>query len=374
MSPPFTYRDPLHRVAHQTELRARSAQTPEPGNREAFWVVPMLLAQRLQSAGDFAAALDWYWLLYPYDVDHPVSIYDPINHRDGVRPRPDLPVELDATAEPVHARRPPPRAVHPGTLLAIIRCHVEYADAEFTRETDESVANARGLYLTALRLLTPSALRAAATRPTPASRRWRSRTWTSCVRGPPRNWPSSARAATSPASPRTQVAPAATTVTQATPYRFKVLLDRARQLTAQAIQMEAGYQAALEKYDDRSLRIFDALKAIDLSGAQVSLAVSRVQEATRRRGRRQAQKDKADTMAAAYGDLIDSPPTSTSRTCWTSTRTCATCGTASAVADAAIGIAAGRRQGEQPVRRRDQLRRLDRVPGQTSSRPPSRVA
>ena len=29
--------------------------------------------------------------------------------------------------------------------------------------------------------------------------------------------------------------------------------------------MEAGYLAALEKYDERSLRLFDALKGIDLT-------------------------------------------------------------------------------------------------------------
>ena len=303
----FTYQDPLHRDAHQTQLRDLSAQVPEPENREIFWVVPMLLAQRLQSAGDFAAALDWYWLLYPYGVDHPVSIYDPINHETVFGPDLTFPSNWTQLLNPfaLVAHRPAPYTR--ATLLAIIRCHVEYADAEFTRETDESVANARGLYLTALRLLTHPALQPQ--HPTNAGEPalgipdldvLRSRTTAQLAK---------LRQGRNIAGiPRTQVAPAATTITQATPYRFKVLLDRARQLTAQAIQIEAGYQAALEKYDDRSLRIFDALKAIDLSGAQVSLAVSRVQEATDAVAAAQAQKDKADTMVSAYGDLIDSPP------------------------------------------------------------------
>jgi hypothetical protein len=308
VSPPFTYRDPLHRAAHQAQLQARSAQTPEPGNREAFWVVPMLLAQRLQSAGDFAAALDWYWLLYPYDLDHPVSIYDPINHETVFGPDLTFPSNWTQLLNPftLVAHRPAPYTR--ATLLAIIRCHVEYADAEFTRETDESVANARGLYLTALRLLAHPALQPQ--QPTNAGEPalaipdldvLRTRTTAQLAKlrqgrniaGIPRT---------------TQPTSAATTITQATPYRFKVLLDRARQLTAQAIQVEAGYQAALEKYDDRSLRIFDALKAIDLSGAQVSLAVSRVHEANDAVTAAQAQKTKADTMISAYGDLIDSPP------------------------------------------------------------------
>lgn len=307
ISSPFTYRDPLHRAAHQAQLQARSAQTPEPGNREAFWVVPMLLAQRLQSAGDFAAALDWYWLLYPYDVDHPVSIYDPINHETVFGPDLTFPSNWTQLLNPftLVAHRPAPYTR--ATLLAIIRCHVEYADTEFTRETDESVANARGLYLTALRLLAHPALQpqqptnaGEPALPIPDLDVLRSRTTAQLAKlrqgrniaGIPRT---------------TQAAPAATVITQATPYRFKVVLDRARQLTAQAIQIEAGYQAALEKYDDRSLRVFDALKAIDLSGAQVGLAVSRVKEANDAVTAAQAQKTKADTMVSAYGDLIDSP-------------------------------------------------------------------
>src|SRR5262249_54435587 len=39
------------------------------------------------------------------------------------------------------------------TLMALVRCFLEYADAEFTRDTPESVPRARSLYMTALRLL-----------------------------------------------------------------------------------------------------------------------------------------------------------------------------------------------------------------------------
>jgi Tc toxin complex TcA C-terminal TcB-binding domain len=304
----FTYRDPLAKVTHQTTLRDLSASLSDrQKNREIFWVVPMLLAQRLQSAGDFPAALDWYWLLYPYDVEHPVSIYDPINHEKVFLPDLTFPPNWTQLLNPFNlvAHRPAPftRA----TLLAIIRCHLEYADAEFTRETDESVANARTLYVTSLRLLAQPALQPqeptnpgepALAIPDLDVLRARASTQLAKLR----------QGRNIAGTPRTQVVQSATMISQATPYRFKVLLDRARQLTAQAIQIEAGYQAALEKYDERSLRIFDALQAIDLSRAQVSLAVSRVQEATDAATAAQAQKDKADTMVAAYGDLIDAPP------------------------------------------------------------------
>jgi hypothetical protein len=305
--PSFAYRDPLHREAHQSDLRDRSAQTPEPANREIFWAVPMLLAQRLQSAGDFAAALDWYWLLYPYDVAQPVSIYDRINHETVFRPDLTFPPGWTAMLDPFGLVVDRPAPYTRSTLLSIIRCHLEYADAEFTRETDESVANARSLYLTALRLLASPALQPQ--QPTnpgepalaiPDLDALRSRATAQLAK--------LRQGRNIAGAPRTQVARAATAISQATPYRFKVLLERARQLTAQAIQMEAGYQAALEKYDDRSLRAFDALKAIDLGRAQVTLAAGRVQEAADAATAARAQQTKADTMVTAYGELIDAPP------------------------------------------------------------------
>jgi len=303
----FPYRDPQHRVAHQSELRALSAQVPEPGNREIFWAVPMLLAQRLQSAGDFPGALDWYWLLYPYDIAQPVSIYDPINHEQTFRPDLTFPRNWTALLNPFDlvTTRPAPYTRY--TLLALSRCLLEYADSEFTRETDESVANARSLYLTALRVLATPALQPQ--QPTdpgepalaiPEFDALRSRATVQLAK--------LRQGRNIAGTPRTQVAPAANVIGQATPYRFKVLLERARQLAAQAIQVEAEYQAALEKYDDRSLRVFDALKAIDLSRAQVTVAVSQMQEATDAVAAAQAQKTKADTMVTAYGDLLDAPP------------------------------------------------------------------
>lgn len=302
------YLDPLRRAANQDALRARSQGTTDPHrNREIFWAVPMLLAQRLQAAGDFTAALDWFWLLYPYDVAQPTSIYDPINHETVFPPDLTFPANWTDLLNPFDlvAHRPAPYTR--ANLLAIVRCHVEYADAEFTREEDESVANARSLYLTALRLLAHPALQpqqptnlGEPALPIPDLEALRARATVALAKL------RQGRSITG--IPRIQVAQAATALSQATPYRFRTLMDRARQLTAQAIQMEAGYQAALEKYDDRSLRIFDAQNAIDLAGAQVGLAVSRVQEATDGVVAAQAQKDKADTMVAAYGEQIDAPP------------------------------------------------------------------
>ena len=311
-----TYLDPNGRTAaHQDTLRAASVarQGQEPGNREIFWEVPLLLAQRLQSAGDFQAALDWYWIVYPYDVGSPVSIYSRIGTESSARPdltmRPGWTARarLDpfAIADDVTAPRPAPYLRY--TLLCVIRCHIEFADAEFARETDVSVANARALYVAARRLLGAAKLQPLEPMnfgepklPIPELDSLRARVAVQLTK---------LRQGRNIAGlPRTQGLPTKVTVSQPTPFRFKTLIERARQLAGQAAQMEAGYLAALEKYDEKSLRQFDALKGIDLSVAQVGLAASRVKEANDAVTAAVAQRAKAQTMVTAYGEAIDAPP------------------------------------------------------------------
>ena len=306
-APAFSYLDPNRSTAHQAALRDLSKAQQESASREIFWAVPMLLAQRLQSAGDFQAALDWYWIVYPYDVSSPISIYDRINTEAPFRPDLTFPPGWTAVLDPfaLVASRPTPYTRY--TLLSIIRCHLDFADAEFTRETDESIAHARTLYVTARRLLGAAALQPiqptnpgepALAIPELDSLRARAEVQLAKLR----------QGRNIAGLPRTQGLPTAATVSQPTPYRFKTLLERARQLAAQATQMEAGYLAALEKYDQRNLSIYDAMKAIDLSAAQVTLATSRVQDANDAVTVATAQQTKADVMVQTYAHAIDAPP------------------------------------------------------------------
>ena len=71
--------------------------------------------------------------------------------------------------------------------------------------------------------------------------------------------------------------------------------------------MEAGYLAALEKYDQRDLSVYDAVKGIDLSAAQVTLAASRVKEAGDAVTAATAQQAKADVMVTTYAAAIAAP-------------------------------------------------------------------
>ncbi|MGI5461010.1 hypothetical protein ACQEWB_49225 [Streptomyces sp. CA-249302] len=282
---------------------------PEPDNTQIFWTVPMLLAQRLQASGDYQAALDWYRLMYSYDVydaGKPVSLYDRINTEKVVRPDLSFPPGWTTALDPfaLVAKRPAPYTRY--TLLSVIRCHLDYGDAQFTRETDESVAHARTLYVTARRLLQNPALQpqlplnaGEPALPIPDLDVLRNRAEVQLAK---------IRQGRNIAGlPRAQGTEAATVV-QPTPYRFKTLLERARQLAAQAAQMEAGFLAALEKYDDRSLRLYDAVKGIDITAAQVGVATSRVREAADAVLAATAQRTKADTMVTSYAAAIDAPP------------------------------------------------------------------
>lgn len=122
---------------------------------EAYYFVPVHLALQLQLQGQYTAALDWFRTVYDYSMptaqrkiyyglkreDSPTATYDraPDWLLDPLNPH-----EIAATRANTYTRF---------TLLALIRCFLEFADAEFTRDTAESLTRARTLYLTALELL-----------------------------------------------------------------------------------------------------------------------------------------------------------------------------------------------------------------------------
>ena len=196
----FTYLDPTRSPEHQddaTRLSARARRRAEPGDRSGrcrcCWPSG---CSRPATSGRAGLVLDGL----PVRRRHAGLDLRPDQHRDTCSARPDLPSTVDDAAGPVHAGRPPALAVH--ALHPAVRssgCHLDFADAEFTRETDESVAHAR----TPLRHRPAAARRAGAPAAGADQRRraarCRSRSWSRCAAGPSCSWPSSARAATSPA-------------------------------------------------------------------------------------------------------------------------------------------------------------------------------
>ncbi|MEU5323661.1 neuraminidase-like domain-containing protein [Streptomyces sp. NPDC021056] len=125
---------------------------------EAYFFVPLQIAQRLRESGHHTAALDW--LRSVYDYERPLAERK-IGYRLVIDEHPNEPAGAyvrapDWTADPLN-----PHAIAETragsytrfTLLAVVRCLIDHADAEFTRATSESVPRARELYIEALELL-----------------------------------------------------------------------------------------------------------------------------------------------------------------------------------------------------------------------------
>jgi hypothetical protein len=93
---------------------------------------------------------------------------------------------------------------------------------------------------------------------------------------------------------------------QGTQYRYKVLVERARQLLQIAQQMEASYLAFLEKLDQEKYTILRAMHDLDLSKAQVTLQNLRLKEAKNGIDLAELQKAKVEKIQLKYyQELID---------------------------------------------------------------------
>jgi hypothetical protein len=128
---------------------------------EAWYFVPVYLAWQLQQRGQYIAALDWLRTVYDYSAIGSLrKIYYGLveeEDREFVYERgeewlldPLNPHKIAATRPNTYTRF---------TLLSLVRCFLDFANAEFTRDTSESVANARILYTTARELLESDDLR-----------------------------------------------------------------------------------------------------------------------------------------------------------------------------------------------------------------------
>ncbi len=122
---------------------------------EAWYFVPVELGLRLCEAGHHAEALDWFRTVYDYALPPALRKVAGLLTREE-----SLPDQLDRSAswlaDTLHphliaaSRR---NSYTRYTLLVIVQCMLEYGDAEFSRNTEESRARARELYTRGLELL-----------------------------------------------------------------------------------------------------------------------------------------------------------------------------------------------------------------------------
>lgn len=123
--------------------------------KEAYYFIPVYIALQLQRRFHFTEALDWFRTVYDYSMpkaDRKIyygltkekSLTNSYERAEDWLLDPLNPHSIAATRINTYTRF---------TLLATVRCFLDYADAEFTRDTAESVPRARILYMTALELL-----------------------------------------------------------------------------------------------------------------------------------------------------------------------------------------------------------------------------
>jgi hypothetical protein len=288
---------------------------------EVFYFVPVQLALLLQKSGQYVAALDWLHTVYAYNLPAQPKIYYGLELEQNVAPALSRPPHwLRQSLQPHALAAGRPNAYTRYTLLSLVRCFIEFADAEFARDTAQSVANARSLYLTARRLLASPDLEpprssggAVLVNPIQGMLAVRVELQLAKLRqgrniaGMKRQLePLAPAAAPLPVGgnggsvPRTPPADL-----RPTPYRYGTLIERSRQLVGLAQQMEAAYLAALEKRDAEHYTLQKAGYDLELARAGVTLQGLRLTEAQGAKTLADLQKERVVVQQTTYQGWIE---------------------------------------------------------------------
>jgi len=279
---------------------------------EAFWATPLLAAKRLAADGHFQAALDWMWVVFPYNDPQAPSGSATIHNEALTTPSaPDLTQGPDWTLRltPFDLANGRPAPYLRYTLLTLATILLGYGDSEFADNTEASRAHAIALYERAQAILAHprlqpvqpfnlgegtyelppiAGLRIRATAQLAKLRQGRD------IAGLPRTVPLA----------DTNGIP----MRQPTPYRFRILHTRAVQMTQQATALEAQYLSLLEKHDTDELKFSDALFAAGLAKMQVNVAEARVQESVDSAAAASIQTARAEAMVETYTTAMNAPP------------------------------------------------------------------
>jgi hypothetical protein len=304
--------------------------------QEKFYYLPLAIALQLHRSGQYLAALDWFRMVYAYDLppayrktwgglamerdtsSQPrkfrrklVWLQDSLNPYDIVQASYADPL---TTRYDVHTRF---------VVTSIVRCLLDFADGEFVQDTNESLPRARSLYRIALDLLalpelnpvpvpglTPNDVTAALRRRAQVAlaKLHTGRNAAGLVRQIEPVRPITTGSGSSPlvvgGSPfgsdtvRSQ---------QPTPYRYATLIERTKQLANIAQQVEQTYLAALEKRDAEAYSLLKARQDLNLASANVVLQQKRGTESADGITLAELQRERADTQVREYQALLDQP-------------------------------------------------------------------
>jgi hypothetical protein len=252
--------------------------------KEIFFYVPLLIGLQLQRSGEFLAAIDWFKTVYAYHLPLTLrKIYNGLTMEESIDSKFPRPVDESLpTLNPFDVARFRNRALTRFVVFSLVRCFATFADAEFTRETPESVARARALYETALDLFDVEFTTAGGSSPDkvnpygpdPVVEALRAHIETNLrklhlgrnIAGLERDFTRSDQTAIAPRQP--------------TPYRYTTLIARAKELAQLAAQFEVALLAALEKRDAEAYTLLKAGQDVELATQNVALQGLRLTEAT----------------------------------------------------------------------------------------------
>ena len=269
---------------------------------EAYYFLPVYIAQQWQRSRQYANAFDYFRLVYDYGLpaaDRKVfygltleeSLLISYERPEAWLLDPLNPHSIAATRRQAYARY---------MLLALTRCLLQAADAEFTQDTVESLASARTYYVAALELLeSPEFQQEQANwgllftvprNPAPDLLRfyaelslYKLHTGRN-IAGDEREAPLLDNETVSidelngMNGGQAAIIPAAN-LQHPTPFRFAVLIERAKQLVGMAQQMEAAFLSALEKLDAEQLQLLNAKNELQTAKASIRLQDLRAKEA-----------------------------------------------------------------------------------------------
>jgi hypothetical protein len=297
-------------ITEQLDLLARKQlvatlfQQPSGPLLEIFWLVPMALALQLQKAGHFLTALDWYQTVYAFNLSpQNRKIYKGLELEEStVSVYERLPEWLLQELNPHIFAQHRNNAYTRFTVMSIVRCCLEFADAEFSRGDAEAVARARTLYETAQDLLNlpdvkPETGESIPFTPNPI--------WESLRLHADTNLMKIHRGLNIAGLP---IAPLPTNgaaiVARPSQYRYATLAERAKQLVGIAQQVESAYLAALERLDAESYSLLQAGHDLKVAQATVSLQNIKISDANLSLQVAQLQQDKAQTQFDFYDRQI----------------------------------------------------------------------
>ena len=271
---------------------------------EIFWLVPMTLALQLQKAGHFLTALDWYQTVYAFNLSpQNRKIYKGLELEGTITSAYDrVPEWLLQELNPHIFAQHRNNAYTRFTVMSIVRCCLEFADAAFSRGDVEAAARARTLYETAQDLLNlpdvkPETGPSIPFTPNPI--------WESLQLHADTNLMKihlGLNIAGLPIAPLP--ANGSAIVARPSQYRYATLAERAKQLVGLAQQVESAYLAALERLDAESYSKLQADHDLKVAQAAVSLQTIKISDANLSLQVAQLQQDKAQTQFDFYDRQI----------------------------------------------------------------------